>query len=526
MERKKPNINRENYPSLLENGQASTSNNLHTKSDIKGDGWNILLLLFLYTLQGIPLGLSSAIPMILQNRGVSYKQQAEFSFVSWPFSLKLLWAPLVDAIFSVRIGRRKTWLIPTQYLIGLFMLILSSHIDQWLGSETSSPNIGILTLLFFSLNFLAATQDIAVDGWALTMLKKCNVGHASTCNSVGQSAGFFLSYVVFMALESPNFCNTYLRTTPQDVGLVTLPSFFYFWGWVFIISTTLVGVIKKEMEHPDSEHAIVHERDVKTAYNSLKTILKLPAIQSLVVILLTCKIGFSATDSVMTLKLVEAGIPKEKLGLMAIPLIPVQLVLPLVIAKYTTGPKPLDIFLKAMPYRLMFGIIAAVLVWITPSLVPDASNGLPVTYVILLIACYALHQVCVYAMFVSIMAFFAKISDSSVGGTYMTLLNTVTNLGGNWPAMLALYFVDPLTWKECEGGIDNLKNICRNSTEKEQCILNGGKCITQLDGFYIETAICTAVGFLWLLWGMKRINQVQSLDENEWTLKRNKKAKS
>ena len=29
-------------------------------------------------------------------------------------------------------------------------------------------------------------QDVAVDGWALTMLKPKNVGYASTCNSVGQ----------------------------------------------------------------------------------------------------------------------------------------------------------------------------------------------------------------------------------------------------------------------------------------------------------------------------------------------------
>ena len=40
--------------------------------------------------------------------------------------------------------------------------------------------------MFFFLNFLAATQDIAVDGWALTMLQRHNVGYASTCNSVGQ----------------------------------------------------------------------------------------------------------------------------------------------------------------------------------------------------------------------------------------------------------------------------------------------------------------------------------------------------
>lgn len=138
--------------------------------------------------------------------------------MNWPFSLKLLWAPIVDSLFSSRVGRRKTWLIPTQYLLGSFMLLLSNHVDRWLGNDGNPPNIELLTVLFFSLNFLAATQDIAVDGWALTMLKKCNVGHASTCNSVGQTAGFFLSYVLFMALESPSFCNSYLRSEPQNEG--------------------------------------------------------------------------------------------------------------------------------------------------------------------------------------------------------------------------------------------------------------------------------------------------------------------
>lgn len=98
--------------------------------------------------------------------------QAEFSFVQWPFSLKLFWAPIVDSVFSQRFGRRKTWLIPTQYLMGFFMLLLSSHVNQWLGSKTIKPNIEMLTIIFFVLNVLAATQDIVVDGWALTMLKR------------------------------------------------------------------------------------------------------------------------------------------------------------------------------------------------------------------------------------------------------------------------------------------------------------------------------------------------------------------
>lgn len=54
-------------------------------------------------------------------------------------------------------------------------------------------------------------------------------------------------------------------------------------------------------------------------------------------------------------------------------------------------------------------------------------------------------------MYVACMAFHAKVSDPLIGGTYMTLLNTVTNLGGNWPATMALWMVDPLTSKECRG---------------------------------------------------------------------------
>lgn len=165
-------------------GKGSTKNapDMEIQSDDEGqrggDRGNIALLFFLYLLQGIPLGLTAAIPMILQNRGASYKQQAEFSFVYWPFSLKLLWAPIVDSCFSARVGRRKTWLIPTQYLLGIFMLCLSGSVDGILGKETEEtstgghPQVALITFIFFCLNFLAATQDIAVDGWALTMLKR------------------------------------------------------------------------------------------------------------------------------------------------------------------------------------------------------------------------------------------------------------------------------------------------------------------------------------------------------------------
>lgn len=229
-------------------------NDVHNRNNpLTGDYMNIAILVFLYVLQGIPLGLAGSIPLILQNRKASYGQQAIFSFVNWPFSVKLLWAPIVDSVFNRKFGRRKSWLVPVQYLIGIFMMVLSYRITSLLGSEDYSsgthvdnnmindtnipkddekisgsidtPDVYTLTFVFLCLNFLAATQDIAVDGWALTMLKKRNVGYASTCNTVGQTAGFFLGNVVFLALESASFCNKFfwfLRHEPSDVGMVTL----------------------------------------------------------------------------------------------------------------------------------------------------------------------------------------------------------------------------------------------------------------------------------------------------------------
>lgn len=61
-------------------------------------------------------------------------------------------------------------------------------------------------------------------------------------------------------------------------------------------------------------------------------------------------------------------------------------------------------------------------------------------------------------MFVAVMAFFAKVSDPAVGGTYMTFLNTMSNLGTNWPNTLALWAIDHLTYKRCStpGDTDNM----------------------------------------------------------------------
>ncbi|RWS24414.1 acetyl-coenzyme A transporter 1-like protein, partial [Leptotrombidium deliense] len=67
---------------------------------LKGDYANLCILILLYVLQGVSYGNLITIPMILSSNGVAYSKQAIFSFASYPYAMKLLWAPLVDSFYS------------------------------------------------------------------------------------------------------------------------------------------------------------------------------------------------------------------------------------------------------------------------------------------------------------------------------------------------------------------------------------------------------------------------------------------
>lgn len=80
-------------------------------------------------------------PFILREH-LSYSELAIFSLSGYPYSLKLLWSPIVDSVFFTSIGRRKSWIIPMQLCVGAIMLAISFNAEQlmtdvcWLHSDT------------------------------------------------------------------------------------------------------------------------------------------------------------------------------------------------------------------------------------------------------------------------------------------------------------------------------------------------------------------------------------------------------
>lgn len=138
---------------LVQNGASHASNGIssaHEKGKLKLDGDAVdegevpsagltdkdkramVLLVALYLLQGIPVGLAfGSIPYLLRSK-LSYSQIGIFTLCTYPYSLKLLWSPVVDSIFSHRIGRRKSWIIPIQYIVGSILWWLSRKVDAYM----------------------------------------------------------------------------------------------------------------------------------------------------------------------------------------------------------------------------------------------------------------------------------------------------------------------------------------------------------------------------------------------------------
>lgn len=187
-------------------------------------------------------------------------------------------------------GRRKTWLIPAQLAIGLTMIYVAYNMEDWLGeSDNHKVQIVPLSLVFLFLYLLCATQDIAVDGWALTILKRENVGYASTCNTIGQTVGYFEAFVLIIAMV--------------ETGYVSFFTFTVVHGLLFIVVTIGVWIFKSEAPvRPDEK-----VEDMKTVFIQMAQVTELKTVQKLLGILLTWKFSSALADNVTILKIQELG---------------------------------------------------------------------------------------------------------------------------------------------------------------------------------------------------------------------------
>ncbi len=288
----------------------------------------------------------------------------------------------------------------------------------------ASMNVVALTGIFFTLYFLAATQDIAVDGWALTMLSPEGVGYAGTCNSVGQSAGYFLAFSGFFGVSK--------------LGICGLEEYMKLWAVAFVVLTVLVTVLK-----PENEIAKNNEiQSVKSIYLEMASVMRLSSVQGLCLVLVSSGLAF--IDGVIGVKFQEAGVSPEVIALLATISTPAQIMLPWIVTKIcdcTT--KPLFYFEKVYKWRMGIQIVSVLIVLAAPYILAagDSASTLfyALVFVMSLVATGAMQ-----IMFTAKMTFFSKVSDPAIGGTYMTVLNTIANIGNDIAKQVTYRSVDLL----------------------------------------------------------------------------------
>jgi MFS family permease len=140
-----------------------------------------LALFFLYFAQGMPVGfIYVALPVFLRQQGVTLTLIGLANILALPWSVKFLWAPLVD-----KFGRRKkNWIIIMQF--GMTAAVLA------LMQVNPASHLHLFFLLVFALNFTAATQDIAVDGLAVRILKDRETGWGNSAQVGGYRLGMLV----------------------------------------------------------------------------------------------------------------------------------------------------------------------------------------------------------------------------------------------------------------------------------------------------------------------------------------------
>lgn len=471
------------------------------------DKRNMVLLCVLYLIQGVPLGLSlGSVPFLLKEH-LSYSQLATFALAGYPYSLKLLWSPIVDSVYFPSIGRRKSWIIPMQCIVGSLMLYISLNVQKLL--DDPAENITELSLIFTSLVFFSATQDIAVDGWALTLLSQDCLSYASTCQTIGLNTGFFASFTVFLAFNSEAFAMRW------GVPHITLAGYLKFWSIACYGVTIWLLLFKKEDKEPIDDT----EMNLTSVYKTIWTICKLRHVQILIAVHLVAKIAWAAHEAASSLKLIEKGLKREDLALVVLIDFPFQIIGGWLAAKWSQGDTPLRPWIYTFFPRILLTVIATLIVYWFPE--PPVSTS----FFLLLIVHTVVSSFASTVQFVGISAFHTRISDPLIGGTYMTLLNTFTNMGGTWPKWFVLKGVDLLSEANCKVA-DIGSDVAVQATE---CVSDHGKaickdihgvCITYVDGYYLVSTLCVVLGTIILVsFIIPNAQLLQALHISVWRVK-------
>ncbi len=168
---------------------------------------------------GLPLGLVwLAIPAWMARVGVDIKVIGLFTLAQAPWSFKLLWSPSMDRFPPPFLGRKRGWILLAQITLLLLALALA-------GVSRHPEAVWVIGAVALAIAFASATQDVAVDAYAVEVLRRDEQGAATGARTAFYRGGMLVAGGVSITLAAETswvFVNVLL-------GLLYLPMMVVTW---------------------------------------------------------------------------------------------------------------------------------------------------------------------------------------------------------------------------------------------------------------------------------------------------------
>lgn len=175
----------------------------------------VWLLVALGFSSGLPLALTGAtLAAWMTNVGVNLKTIGIFALAGLPYSLKFLWAPLLDRYSPGILGRRRGWIALSQ--VGLIAAIAGMGFVDPLAAPMQMAALAVVVA------FLSATQDVVIDAWRTDVLPEHERGSGTATFVMGYRIGMLVSGALALMLSdampwpSVYFC----MSAVMGIGLV------------------------------------------------------------------------------------------------------------------------------------------------------------------------------------------------------------------------------------------------------------------------------------------------------------------
>jgi PAT family beta-lactamase induction signal transducer AmpG len=147
------------------------------------------------------LGFSSGIPLALTGTTLQAWMATDkidltvigvFSLVGLPYTVKYLWAPVMDRFIPPFLGRRRGWMLVTQ--LGLVFAISAMAFSNPAGATT------LFAVLAFLVAFVSASQDVVVDAYRTEVLEPVELGPGAGVHILGYRIAMLTSGALALIL--------------------------------------------------------------------------------------------------------------------------------------------------------------------------------------------------------------------------------------------------------------------------------------------------------------------------------------